>query len=348
MVDSSNRVVVFLAWQSEVFKNANHRAIEASLRAAATRVEDAYAASNLGVYIDKDTTGRSGSPAIADEILKKIDAAHIFVGDVTITNAAYAPAERTAPNANVLVELGFAVGVLGWDRVICLLNKECGHLAPSLPFDVRHRRISVYKLSDDESAKAKNKADGALTELLVAAITETIEKNPVRPAELKGLSDEKIRERRDIENLTWLLQYVHWPTLDAYIEEGPKIRSFAVVDLLDSFETVLHSSYFHLYDSALNTRVKKLRLAWSQALCAAEQYEPARHERWYLFTTPATRDLTKKENADWKAISTGLAKLRPAMNGLLKDIRSRYGSLDITALSETAWRRYIERQKSIE
>jgi hypothetical protein len=36
------------------------------------------------------------------------------------------------------------------------------------------------------------------------------------------------------------------------------------------------------------------------------------------------------------------------MSGLLKDIRARYGSLDITALSETAWLRYVERQKSIE
>lgn len=348
MADSSSRVVVFFAWQSEVFKNANQRAIEASLRAAATRVEDAYAARNLAVHIDKDTTGRSGSPAIADEILQKIDAADIFVGDVTITNAAYAPAGRTAPNANVLVELGFAVGVLGWDRVICLLNKECGHLAPSLPFDVRHRRISVYKLSDHESAKAKNKADGALTELLVAAITETIEKNPVRPAELKGLTDEQIREQRDIENLTWLLQYVHWPTLEEYIEEGPKFRSFAVVDLFDSFEAVLGSSYFHLYDSTLNARVKKLRIAWSQALRAAEQYEPANHGRRYLFTTPANRGLTKKENDDRNAISTGLAKLRPAMNALLKDIRARYAGLNITGLSEAAWGRYVERQKSIE
>lgn len=343
-----NSLVVFYAWQSELFKSANQRAIEASLRAAALRIEDAYANRQLTVPIDKDTSNRAGSPAIADTILDKIEASDVFVGDVTITNAAYAPQERLAPNANVILELGFAAGQLGWDRVISVFNKECGHPPTLLPFDLRHRRISTYKLSDEESTKAKNKADAALTDLLFAALKEVVEKNPARPAELKGLSEGEIKKRRDIENLTWLLHYVHWPTLEEYIESGPKIRSYALVDFFDSYVAVLDSSLFHLYDGELKAKVLALRAAWDQALSHAENYEPSPHGRRYVFTTPPNRPLSEDEEQDWEIITAGLLKLRPAMDGLLQEIRARYTVIDIPALSDAARRSYFEQQKLLE
>jgi len=80
MRPSSNSLVVFLAWQSEVFKSANRRVIEASLRAAASRLETNYADRELTVHIDKDTTNRSGRPAIADTILEKIDTVLSVIG----------------------------------------------------------------------------------------------------------------------------------------------------------------------------------------------------------------------------------------------------------------------------
>jgi hypothetical protein len=348
MPTSPASLVVFFAWQSEVFKFANRRAIEASLRAAASRVEDNYADRELTVHIDKDTSNRAGSPAIADTILEKIEASDVFLGDVTITNSEYAPPDRHSPNANVLLEQGFAAAHLGWDRIISVFNMACGQPPTLLPFDLRHRRISQYTLSDDVSKKAKNKADGALTDLFVAALTEIIEKNPARPAELKGLSEEEIKERRDIENLTWLLHYVHWPTLEEYIEAGPKIRSYTIVDLFESFEAVLDSSLFHLYDSELGGKVVALREAWDQALSHAENYEPTPHGRRYVFTTPPNRPLSEGEEQDWEIITAGLIKLRPAMDGLLQEIRARYTSIDIAALSEAARQRYVERQKAIE
>ena len=222
----------------------------------------------------------------------------------------------------MLLELGFAAAHLGWDRIVSVFNIGCGHPPTLLPFDVRHRRISQYKLSDDESNKAKNKADGLLTDLLVAALTEAIEKNPARPAELKGLSEEEIKKRRNIENLTWLLHYVNWPTLEEYIESGPKIRSYTIVDLFESFEAVLDSSLFHLYDAELKAKVVALREAWAQALSHAENYEPTPFGRRYIFTTSPSRPLSEDEEQDWEIITTGIAKLRPAMDVLLGEIRA--------------------------
>jgi len=341
-------LVVFFSWQSEAFKNANRRAIEASLRAAASQVEHDYASSDLAVHIDKDTANRAGSPAIADTILQKIDGSHAFVGDITITNGEYAPADRLSPNANVLLELGYAAGVLGWDRVINVFNSACGHKPKALPFDLLHRRVTPYALTDDASKKAKNQADAALTKTLVAALTEIIEKNPARPADLRGMSEAKIKERRDIENMAWLLRYIHWPTLEEYIDQGPKIRSHAVVDFFEDFEAVLRSSYFHLYDKALRKKVDALHEVWARAMAHAERYDAQPYTNRYLFTTPVDRVLTPREERHWNAIAAALRKLRPAIDALLNEIRMRYTSIDITAASEAAWNRYVDRQRASE
>ena len=74
---------------------------------------------------DKDTQGRTGSPDIVQSIFSKIDACDLFIADVSIVNkyASLDGAEgkpvKYSPNPNVLIELGYAVKVLGWDRVIC-------------------------------------------------------------------------------------------------------------------------------------------------------------------------------------------------------------------------------------
>lgn len=348
MPSESSSLIVFFAWQSEVLKSANRRGIEAALRGAATEIEQKYAGRYLSIHIDKDTANRAGSPAIADTILDKIAASDVFVGDVTVTNAAYAPDKRLSPNANLLLELGYAVGVQGWERVISVFNKACGHLPEALPFDLRHRRISAYELTDEAAKAAKKKPDADLTALFVDALTEIIDKNPARPADLRGLTDEKIKEKRDTENLTWLLRQVHWPTVEEYIAQGPKIRSHMVVDILDDFEAVLNSSYFHLYDGALRDKVDALHKVWARAMSHAERYEPQPYANRYLFTTPVTRAFTDREEKHWNTISAALRKLRPSMDALLGEIRSRFPKIDIAALSEEALQRYVRRQRAFD
>jgi hypothetical protein len=336
--------VVFFGWQSETLRAANRRGIEAALRAAASQIEHTFAVRDLTIHIDKDTANRAGSPAIADTILEKIAECDVFVGDVTITNPD-ATTARLSPNANVLLELGYAAGVQGWDRVINVFNKACGHEPPALPFDLRHRRITTYTLTDEAVKASRNKADSKLTGAFVDALTEVIEKNPARPADLRGLSVEKIKERRDIENVTWLLRYVHWPTLEEYIEQGPKIRTAAVVDFFEIFESILNSTYFHLYDESLSRKIAALRRAWSKAMSHDENYETSGDGRRYIFTAPVNRPLSRDESADWNIIIRGIAQLRPAIDDLLKYIRVRFPSIDIKALSEASWDRYVEQQR---
>lgn len=57
------------------------------------------------------------------------------------------------PNPNVLLELGYAVRTLGWDRIICFYNLKYGDIK-SVPFDLSHRRIFCYN-SDNENEKKR-------------------------------------------------------------------------------------------------------------------------------------------------------------------------------------------------
>jgi len=168
-----------------------------------------------------------------------------------------------------------------------------------------------------------------LTSLIVHALIEIIGKNPARPADLRGLSEEKIKERRDIENLTWLLRSVHWPTLENDIRQGPKIRSHMALDFFGDFEAVLKSSYFHLYDTALRTKVDALHDAWARSVAYPERYESQPFAYQYVFTTPFDRELTSGERRQWNSIRTALDKLRLAMDSLLGEIRSRFPTIDI-------------------
>lgn len=90
---------------------------------------------------DRDTIGRSGSPDISEVIFDKIEKSILFICDISIVTKG--ESTRKSPNPNVLIELGFAVKQLGWERVICLFNENTGNIE-DLPFDLRQKRILVY------------------------------------------------------------------------------------------------------------------------------------------------------------------------------------------------------------
>lgn len=64
--------------------------------------------------------------------------AHVFVCDVSIINAR--STNRPTPNPNVLIELGYAIKVLGWHRIIMVMNTAFAPVE-QLPFDLRLKRV---------------------------------------------------------------------------------------------------------------------------------------------------------------------------------------------------------------
>jgi hypothetical protein len=146
---------IFYSWQSDLDPALTRNFIEDALKDAVKKIgrDDQI---SVEPVLDRDTAGLSGSPGIAESIFHKIASCDIFVADVSIINPRrqrfFGPKVRPTSNPNVLIELGFAIMHLGWNRIILIQNTAYG--GPEvLPFDLRGRRAIGYKL--------KSKADRA-------------------------------------------------------------------------------------------------------------------------------------------------------------------------------------------
>lgn len=126
---------IFYSWQSDLPNKGNRSFIEGSIKKA-IKLSKVSVNSKLCVDYDRDTKGVSGSPDICETIFNKIDKCDIFISDISIINKEVEG--RKTPNPNVLIELGYAARVLGWEKIICLYNIKYGEVG-DLPFDLNHK-----------------------------------------------------------------------------------------------------------------------------------------------------------------------------------------------------------------
>ena len=140
---------IFYSWQSDLPNGTNRTFIESCLNKAIKELQIAHP--QLDPCLDRDTANVPGSPDISATIFDKIDNCSIFVCDVSIVMQ---NETRFTPNPNVLIELGYAVKRLGWDRVVCIANTHFGKVE-LLPFDVRQRRVKNYALSGESTDRAE-------------------------------------------------------------------------------------------------------------------------------------------------------------------------------------------------
>lgn len=169
---------IFYSWQSDLSSRTNRGLIEHALESAVKtlRSDDTIVPAVRGkMSVDKDTRGMAGSPDITATIFEKISMADVCVFDVSIVISAIEGREpteaiRRSPNPNVLIELGYALGTKGPERVIAIFNAAYGTLK-DLPFDLRGRRILQYTATDDATELARIRSE--LTQDLVRALKLT-------------------------------------------------------------------------------------------------------------------------------------------------------------------------------
>ena len=142
-------VTIFYSWQSDTSRKENYYFIKDCLEAAIKKInaQNKINGNSLGltIRIDHDTKGKSGTPNIVQTIFEKIEKSSIFVADITFVGEITAQEkEEFMPNSNVLFEMGYAAGKLGWDRIVTVLNSHFGE--PSkLPFDLKQRRWPITR-----------------------------------------------------------------------------------------------------------------------------------------------------------------------------------------------------------
>lgn len=177
------KCTIFYSWQSDIKPSRNF--ISDCLRNLPKKLEHMALCE-----IDRDTQGLAGAPDIGDSIYEKIDRADIFIADVTIINPDYAG--RPTPNPNVLIELGYAIKALGWDRIILLYDKDMGEIE-DIPFDINHRRIVSFSLQGEgEKAGIRGR--------LLSCIVKTIEILD-REHRLHGGSAETVKAQKTLRQL---------------------------------------------------------------------------------------------------------------------------------------------------
>ena len=174
---------VFWSWQSDRDERVTRNLIREALANAIKRLGDTTEIEGRPdeerIEIDHDTRGLPGSPDIVTSILAKIDAAAVFIGDVT--PIAISDSGKHVANPNVLIELGYAKKALSLSRIITVWNTAFTDSRPeNLPFDLRGRRGPVtYSLKAGATKTELGDARTSLTEQFVTRIGGCLECLPL-------------------------------------------------------------------------------------------------------------------------------------------------------------------------
>ena len=164
---------IFFSWQSDLSSNRTKRLIEECLEKAKEKAD------KTEIIIDEATRERFGSPDISITILEKIRESDLFIADVSIVGKYVSPneADEDEPeenyfsNPNVLLELGYAAGILGWERCVCFANSDFGDFK-KLPFDLNHRRITDISYKNT----TRSKAIEVISDIITSTVEEYIDK----------------------------------------------------------------------------------------------------------------------------------------------------------------------------
>jgi hypothetical protein len=233
---------------------------------------------------------------------------------------------------------------LGWDRVILLFNGAIGQFPADLPFDFIQNRASPYYYAESDSSSKRDE----LSALLETAIKAVLDKNPKRPAELKGLTREKIEHDHDVENMRWLMKALHLPTLQEHIEELPHTISNKALWFFENFRGVVDNSLFSVYDPILRDAVDKLYAGWLAAVAHDNQYHQTPSGKTHVFTNPGDMPLTAERQAVWDEIDAGRRDMAAGITIILDRLRADYIEINIHKTNEKAWKGYVDFQREVE
>lgn len=143
-----NTIHVFYSWQSDI-KSENQ-----TIRNSLKNLIPHFKKKGKIVKIDSDMRGTTGSQDITTTLFHKINTSDIFVADVNMVSKSMYREELFSPNANVLIELGYAASKIGWERVILVYNST-SYPIEQLPFDIRQRAILWYENQPQLEEKLK-------------------------------------------------------------------------------------------------------------------------------------------------------------------------------------------------
>ena len=220
---------IFYSWQSDLPGNRTRSFIRECIDEA---IELAQESETVEAERDEATKGVTGSPDIVATLFSKIDNCDLFIADLSLCFTGNSKMEKKSPNPNVLLELGYAVKNMGWERIICLCNTDYGD---SYPFDIAHNRITSFSLE----GKSKKEVKGDIAKIIFTNIRD-IRKLPIRAksgavAHIIGAYDFKSRE------VTSTLVPIEIGEQKQYVQHNKRLldeASTLMIDIQELTETI--------------------------------------------------------------------------------------------------------------
>lgn len=341
MIEQNNdSIVIFYSWQSDSPIETNQKAIRVALRDASNKIEEDL--ENINLILDEATRDTVGGINIPSTIFDKVLISDIFVCDLTTINSESIDAKRKVPNPNVLIELGYAIATIGWDRILMLFNKAHGNFPLDLPFDIAQHRIIAYKILD----KSDNNGKGQLKSDLFGAIKAIIQKNPIKQSKKKDLNPDEKKREIDINNLRWILNTIHIPTMDTFIEELPERVIHIIFHFWEGFKGVLNNSLFHLYNKESENLIKSIYTHWDKILSYGNRYRSLLNSEIYSFIRPeGDMPFDNEAQNDWDNLLKERELLNDSFKKLLNHVRENYIEISLEETSKNAINEYIEFSK---
>ena len=178
-------VKLFWSWQSETPQRTGRVIVRDALKEAIEQLKvtaDIDEPERDAAKIDHDPERISGGVGLVRAILKSIDAASVFVADVSAVGKVGSGADVQPESAgnklidsNVALELGYALHALGDQKLIMVFNAHYGW-QDELPFDVRNRDDAlVYTLAPNAGRPEIESERKKLTARLVLAIDRCLQ-----------------------------------------------------------------------------------------------------------------------------------------------------------------------------
>ena len=349
---------VFYSWQTDLPDVVNLRLIRNALNQAANVINSDHEMS-LHVVVDEATRDVPGSPDIKDSIFRKIREADAFVCDLTkVAEVRNGTREaRKYCNPNVAIELGYAIRVLGWHRIIVVFNQAYGAVPADLPFDVRSHRCSIYRCNvelDDQGGPAAvcqsdiSNATGALRETLVAATKLIVNDNPKRPHEMEAKSVEQIRRERDVIQLQNVFRWINLKMMDRFIHAVAEGRVLYEGEAMrDGLLEVLNESSFNIADEELLKLVQEFSVAF--AICFNYSYQMDRlpNGKGVYFRMPCDVEVSPEQGAWFTYTCQQAQPLRAKLDALLSYVRKNYLEIDPVHAGEAEVKEYREYEERL-
>ena len=219
---------VFYSWQSDLSSKTNRTYLEGIITKSLKTVNKD---NRIIACIDRDTKDELGSPSIQSSVFSKINHCKYFICDVSFCG-------NNCPNPNVLIELGYAIKMLGWNKIVCFFNSNTGNIE-DLPFDINHNRITPY---DPNNPNDKTRLSNIIIQNISSLLNQGKLYNPIEDHIKKKIDYLFLQIVGNIINIFDFEQNVNFSTRP---DELSKLTKEELAELLVSSQTL---GFYYLFN----------------------------------------------------------------------------------------------------